>query len=303
MPDNGAACKMKRRWSSPQHSNTGPSHATNGRPFQHQQPPAAPKVPRAEGQLSESAASGRAASPGQVGPADQPSPATTGATSKTRSVATWTFQDGTEAPVSYFSAAPWKRQERAYTAKGDSHLFAPFRGRTIVDGERKSNGASLPPGPGSVFCECGVLLLHKNHEKSTIHRRRTGARGDEAPVSDTQSATEAIVRRLRTDQEFARWLLAVAAGTAGAIPAASSTPPSNHLGSPASSSPSTQTRPVTAADAAPASSPSDILGSPASTSPGLPTWSATPFNNSTTTAAVRGDSSLIDMDFGAFLEG
>ncbi|KAH6942806.1 hypothetical protein HPB50_010753 [Hyalomma asiaticum] len=78
---------------------------------------------------------------------------------------------------------------------------------------------------------------------------------------------------------------------------------SNHLGSPASSSPGTQTRPVTAADAAPASSPSDILGSPASTSPGLPTWSAAPFNNSATTAAVRGDSSLLDMDFGAFLEG
>ncbi|KAH6947853.1 hypothetical protein HPB50_021838 [Hyalomma asiaticum] len=57
MPGNGASRKVKRRWSVPQHSSTGPPHATNGRPHQHHQPPAAPKVSRAQDQLSDSSSS------------------------------------------------------------------------------------------------------------------------------------------------------------------------------------------------------------------------------------------------------
>ncbi|KAH6935882.1 hypothetical protein HPB50_011324 [Hyalomma asiaticum] len=173
----------------------------------------------------------------------------------------WTFQDGTEAPISYFSVAPWKRQKQAHMAKGESHLFAPFRGHTIADGHRKSSGTCLQLEHGSAFCECGVLLLYKSHEKSLFHHRRMGAKGNGALVSDTPSATEAIVPRLWTDEEFAKWVLTVAAGTVTAAPAALSLPPSDHLRSPASSSPGTPTWPMTAPPAASSSSKTTGSGS------------------------------------------
>ncbi|KAH6933437.1 hypothetical protein HPB50_014815 [Hyalomma asiaticum] len=195
-----------------------------------------------------------------------------------------TREDGTEAPVSYFSAAPWKRQERVHTAKGENHLFAPFRGRTIVDRQRKSNGTSLPPGPRSVFCECGVLLLHKSHKKSVIHRRRTGAQGDGAPMSDTKSATEAIVQRLRHGSRVRKVASHSGCGYSGG----------DHGGIVNTAEPPPQappTWPVTAAAAAPSSSPSDIFGSPASASPGTLTWSAAPDDDNPATTASVGETS------------
>ncbi|KAH7959675.1 hypothetical protein HPB49_012958 [Dermacentor silvarum] len=63
----------------------------------------------------------------------------------------WAFQADTESSVSYFSAAPWKKQERTHISKKNDRLLAPFQGRTITEMDRRSNSACLPPGPGSVL--------------------------------------------------------------------------------------------------------------------------------------------------------
>ncbi|KAL1436026.1 hypothetical protein MTO96_010782 [Rhipicephalus appendiculatus] len=138
-----------------------------------------------------------------------PSPAP-GAKHQTRSVATWTFQAGTEPPTSYFSAVPWKKQERAHRAKDESRLFAPFRGRTITDIDRQARGACLPPNPRSIYCECGRLLIHDVHGRSFLHRKWAAAQEDDGAGSTT-TAVDEMIRRLRTEPGIRR-LAAVTGG-------------------------------------------------------------------------------------------
>ncbi|KAH7973079.1 hypothetical protein HPB52_021076 [Rhipicephalus sanguineus] len=89
--------------------------------------------------------------PDALGPSEPailgPSPAP-GAKYKMRSVTTRTFQPSTEPPTSYFSAEPWKIQEREHRAKDESQLFASFRRRTITNIDCQTRRACLPPTPG-----------------------------------------------------------------------------------------------------------------------------------------------------------
>ncbi|KAH6932409.1 hypothetical protein HPB50_005352 [Hyalomma asiaticum] len=181
MPDDGAPCKMKRRWSGPRHTTTGLSHATNGQPFQHHHPPATPKLPRAEGQLSELPASGRTASSSQVG---RQTKLSRPPRARIKRCTLWLhglFRTTRRSLSPIFSRRPGRgrsgrtrRRERTTS----SHLFTGARSST---GHASQTTLLFPQGPRPSFCEC--VLLHKSHKKSAIHRR-TGAQGDGAPMSD-----------------------------------------------------------------------------------------------------------------------
>lgn len=268
------ATDAKKRWSNSYHNSGGPDHTRIKRPKQQQHlAPATPGASMSGGRDSEGAMRSRPGTPFHPGSTGQHHSATPGTKLERRSVATWTFQAGTEAPVSYFSAAPWKRQERARISKRSDRLFAPFQGRTITELDRQSNSACIPPDPGSVFCECGGLIIHESHEKSLLHRQRIAALGDGAPSKKstelhTNAATEDVIRRARTDPQFAKWLLEAAAGTTQKVPAVSSAPSS--------------------------------CSSQSSPSPGTSTWPAGTDSPATPAAGGQG-CSLIDLDFTALM--
>lgn len=253
----------KKRWPGSRRKSSGPDHSGSKRPKQLHLRPAAPGIPLSGGRANEGMTKSRPDTPNHPGPTGQLHPATPGAKLERRSVATWTYQANTEPPVSYFSAAPWKKQERARVSKRNDRLFAPFQGRTVTEMDRRSNGASLPPSPGSVFCECGGLVVHESHTTSRLHRQRSAALGDGAPTPkaiepQTNAATESLIQRAKTDPQFARWLLEAAAGT------------------------TTQTTPLH------------------HSSPGTSTWPAET-GTPTTPAAGGGDCSLVDLDFAALM--
>lgn len=124
-------------------------------------------------------------------------------------MSTWTYQADSEAPVSYFSAAPWTKQERAKTSKGTNRLYAPFRGRTTRDMDRLASGASLPPDPRAEYCECGCLRLHSRPDASEVHRERMAAKEtrekpDPKPHGGLGVPAVQMLQRASQDVEFAR---------------------------------------------------------------------------------------------------
>ncbi|KAK8769072.1 hypothetical protein V5799_014463 [Amblyomma americanum] len=167
------------------------------------------------------AAPGGSAQPGPStstgsAPTAQPGTVTVAESPEKRLVATWTYHSGTEAPVSYFSAAPWKRQEWSHSGKKADRLLARFQGWTVADEDLRANGASLPPAPGSVFCICGGLLLADSHSKSKLHRGRIdrqekrAAGATAAPASQLSAAVKEVMRQVGQNPAYAQWLLAAA---------------------------------------------------------------------------------------------
>ncbi|XP_077551763.1 uncharacterized protein LOC144165882 [Haemaphysalis longicornis] len=86
-----------------------------------------------------------------------------------RTVTTWTFQEGKEPLVSFFSARPWKRQRRPPVRQ--SRSLGMFEGRTVSAAAAAAGGASLAPSPGAQYCAgCGGLRLTGSHDQSKFHQ-------------------------------------------------------------------------------------------------------------------------------------
>lgn len=123
---------------------------------------------------------------------------------ETRTVTTWTYQEGQEPPQFFVSAAPWEEQPRVPRRPAEAQVEEPFRGRTVSDIDEAAGGACLEPPPGSRFCRgCGSLFVHRAHLRSLSHAERlteAGLRG--------ANALALVLARMERDPPFAAAIMA-----------------------------------------------------------------------------------------------
>ncbi|KAM7290719.1 hypothetical protein ISCGN_027315 [Ixodes scapularis] len=147
-----------------------------------------------------------------------------------RSVATWTSQEGLEAPRAYFSGHRWAEQRRVPAAAQGAQVPLVFRGRTIRETDLAAGGAAAADNPGSRFCRgCGGLFLHPIHLKSEAHRARVGRLQAvcDPPPQPRGDAAALVVGRMEWDGAFADAIRAalVRAPVAGAAALPAAPPP------------------------------------------------------------------------------
>lgn len=155
-------------------------------------------------------------------------PAPANKTPPRREVATWTFQQGTEAPVAFVSTRRWSKQRIVWVALDPESIPRLFCGCTFSDQLDVSGGASMPPVPEASYCDaCGVLLVHEaTHLRSRVHRAKSG--GAPAVMSTpavppgpglqpalSTDSVQAVVAALVTDSSFKS---AIAAAVSAALP-------------------------------------------------------------------------------------
>ncbi|KAG0436629.1 hypothetical protein HPB47_017854 [Ixodes persulcatus] len=148
-------------------------------------------------------------------------------TAPRRSVATWTSQEGLEAPRAYFSGQRWAEQRRVPAAAQGAQVPLVFRGRTVRATDLAAGGAAAADNPGSRFCrECGVLFLHPIQLRSEAHRAGMGRLQAvrDPPPQPRRDAAALVVGSMAWDVAFAdaiRAPLVRALGAgAAALPAA-----------------------------------------------------------------------------------
>ncbi|KAH6935001.1 hypothetical protein HPB50_002950 [Hyalomma asiaticum] len=137
--------------------------------------------------------------------------------SERRSVATWTHQQGTEAPRYFYSDAPWKAQRRVRRDLPVDRVPWPFRGCTVTEVDAAAQGAQLPASPEAVLCaECRGTVFHSSHYEGRRHAQRAGPAadgggraGEVTTLGDAELAAFCL-RRLRENPRFAALLTASA---------------------------------------------------------------------------------------------
>ncbi|KAH7936710.1 hypothetical protein HPB49_003227 [Dermacentor silvarum] len=91
-----------------------------------------------------------------------------------RSVGTWTFQQGQEAPMAFVFSRRWRDQRKVEVGMAARDCPHPFRGRTLSDQTQVAGNAIMPADPKATFCNsCGVLVVHQAmHERSLVHKAK-----------------------------------------------------------------------------------------------------------------------------------
>ncbi|XP_065297090.2 uncharacterized protein [Dermacentor albipictus] len=164
----------------------------------------------------------------------------------TRDVATWTSQDGVDPPAAYVSDRPWRWQERARIGTPPKRLFRLFQGRTLRDADRRAKGTCLPLPAGTRLCGCGMVRLHKSHDRGALHRLRTRATNTPPPQPrPPNGVVQAMLARAARKNEFAEWLLHVATGHPGTSAGTANQPAAE---SPTAEQPAAKTTACTASE-------------------------------------------------------
>nr|XP_037272082.1 protein VASP homolog [Rhipicephalus microplus] len=163
-----------------------------------------------------------------------------------REVATWTFQQGTEAPVAFVSTRRWSKQCKVCVGVDPESVPRPFRGRTLSDLLDASGGASMPPVPEASYCDaCGVLLVHEaTHLHSRVYRAKSGSApavlstpavppGPGLQPAPSTNSIHVVVEALVTDSSFKSAITAVVSAALPRPHVPAETPPNEDTGAPA----------------------------------------------------------------------
>ncbi|KAH6933862.1 hypothetical protein HPB50_018617 [Hyalomma asiaticum] len=137
--------------------------------------------------------------------------------SERRSVATWTHQQGTEAPRYFHSDTPWKAHWQVRRDLPVDRVPWTFRGCTVTEVDAAAQGAQLPAQPEAVLCaECRGTVFHNSHYEGRRHAPRAGPAadgggraGEVTTLGDAELAAFCL-RRLRDNPRFAALLTASA---------------------------------------------------------------------------------------------